>query len=226
MRRLWRHLWEKSFSRSTAETNYTNFNVLRNNNRHNWRLNKSSKTFWIDGDLWVFLNWFSEQIFFKSSCFFLLFQNSHFFGGVIFSKQLLFQNENFTEQPLLENEKFFTAVTFRNSCFSPCLGQKYLKTTFSFYLKATFSRQVLLHSINFFRRATFWKKLIFQKSNIPHYLLFVESCFFREATFSKDGTFYNSYLFRRATFLQHTFSEELLFYSYASFPQLHFLFIC
>ena len=97
---------------------YINFNVLRNNNRHNWRLNKSSKTFWIDGDLWVFLNWFSEQIFFKSSCFFLLFQNSHFFGGVIFSKQLLFQNENFTEQPLLENEKFFTAVTFRNSCFS------------------------------------------------------------------------------------------------------------
>ena len=35
----------------------------------------------------------------------------------------------------------------------------------------------------------------------------------------------SSYLFRRAFFLQRTFSEELLFHSYTSFPQLHFLLI-
>ena len=43
--------------------------------------------------------------------------------------------------------------------------------------------------------------------------------------FSEATTLYSSYLFRRATFLQHTFSEELLFHSYASSSQLHFLFI-
>ena len=36
---------------------YMNFIVLRKNNRHSWRLNKSSKTFWINKNLWVFLNW-------------------------------------------------------------------------------------------------------------------------------------------------------------------------
>ena len=48
---------------------------------------------------------------------FSLFQNSHFFAGVIFSEQLLFRSENSTEQPLLENRRFFTAVTLRNSFF-------------------------------------------------------------------------------------------------------------
>ena len=33
-----------------------NFIVLRKNNRHSWRLNKSSKTFKINRNLWVFLN--------------------------------------------------------------------------------------------------------------------------------------------------------------------------
>ena len=36
---------------------YINFIALRKNNKHNWRLNKSSKTFQINGNLWVFLNW-------------------------------------------------------------------------------------------------------------------------------------------------------------------------
>ena len=32
------------------------FIILRKNNRHSWRLNKSSKTFKINGNVWVFLN--------------------------------------------------------------------------------------------------------------------------------------------------------------------------
>ena len=69
----------------------------------------------------------TQQLLFRGSsehCCFLLFQNSHFFAGVIFSEQLLFRSENSTEQPLLENRKFFTALTFRNSSFfrKTCLG--------------------------------------------------------------------------------------------------------
>ena len=62
---------------------------------------------------------FSGQVILQNSCCFLLFQNSHFFAGVIFSKQLLFRSKNsfFSEQPLLENRMFFTAVTFRSSYF-------------------------------------------------------------------------------------------------------------
>ena len=81
-----------------------------------------------------------------------------------------------------------------------------------------------LHSVNFFKRVVFWIKLIFQKSNVPYYILFLESYLFR-AAFSRDATFYSSYLLRRVAFLQHIFSEELLFYSYASFSRLHFLLV-
>ena len=141
---------------------------------------------------------FSEQIFFQSSCCVLLFQNSHF------SQQLFFQNSFFFSHFLRKRSSFWQL--FFGTAVFPCLGWNYLKIT-------TFSRQLLLHSTNFFRKATFWKKIIFQKSNIPHNLIFLESFFFRAATFSKDRTFYSSYLFRRATFTQHTFSEEVLFYS-------------
>ena len=86
---------------------------------------------------------FSEQIFFQSSCFFLLFQNSHFSQQFFFSEWLLFQNETFTEQAFLENEKFFTAVTFRNSCFS------------MFRIKISKKELLFKAGTNFFRKATF-----------------------------------------------------------------------
>ena len=60
---------------------------------------------------------FSGQLFLQNSCWFLLFQNSHFFAGVIFSEYLLFWSENSIEQPHLDNRRFFTAVTFRNNYF-------------------------------------------------------------------------------------------------------------
>ena len=94
------------------------------------------------------------------------------------------------------------------------------------YIRSTFSKQVLLQIITFFRKATCWKKLIIQKSKALYTLLFQESYLFRVAASSKDAAFYSIYLFRKPAFLQDTFSEELIFHSYAYFPQLHYLFIC
>ena len=151
----------------------------------------------------------------------LLFQHSHFFAAIIFLEQLLFQSDTSTEQLPLEKRNFFREVTFRNSYL---FGRGIVQNK-DIYRSVTFLKQVPLHSINFYKRAIFWKKRIFQKSNIPHYPLFLESYLFRVATFSKYVIFCSSYLFRRATFSQHNFSEDLLFHSYASFPQLQFLFI-
>ena len=63
------NLWEKNFGSSTAyscRTNifYINFIVLRKNDRHSWRLNKSSKTFQINRNLWVFLNRYIRNTYF------------------------------------------------------------------------------------------------------------------------------------------------------------------
>ena len=165
-----------------------------------------------------------------------------FFSTTLFLEKLLLYT--FSEWLLRRNSYIFRAAIFSEQMlFSPFWDQSLFQSTFS-----VISRAKILQSSPFLRlRSSLWQflfgtavfslfkikiskrdfseKLIFQKSNILHYLLFLESCFFRAATFSKDGTFYSSYLFRRATFLQHAFSEELLFHSCASFPQLHFLFI-
>ena len=163
----------------------------------------------------------TQQLFYRNSCFFRTTAFEQSFFRSYFFKIASFQSKNSSEQTFLENRKLFRAVTFRNNYL---FGGGIVQNK-DIYRRATFSKQVLLHSISIFRKATFWKKLISQKSNTPYYLLFLESCRFRVATFSKDATFY-SILFKRAAFLQHTFSEELLFHSYAPFPQLHFLFIC
>ena len=76
-----------------------------------------------------------------------------------------------------------------------------------------------------FQKSYILEKNDFSENQFPHYLLFLESGLFRATTFLKDATFYSSYLFRRATFVQLTFSEELLFHSYGSFPQSHVLLI-
>ena len=157
-----------------------------------------------------------ETLFLRSSIFRTVFSSQHLF----FSKELHFQSKISTKQPPLENGYFFKTVTFRNSYL---LGGGIAQNK-DIYRRPTFSKQVLLHSINFFRRDSFWKKLNFQKSNTLYYLLFMESCLSRASIFSKDLTIYSSWLFRGATFSQHAFLEELLFHSYASFPQLQLLF--
>ena len=116
---------------------------------------------------------FLEQLFFQGICFFLtssFFQNNHFFAAAIFSEQLLFQSETSTEQPPREYKMFFAVVTFRNSYL---FGGGIVQTE-DIYRRATFSKQLLLQSINFFRRATFWKKSeFFRKSicGITHFFL-------------------------------------------------------
>ena len=49
---------------------------------------------------------------------------------------------------------------------------------------------------------------------------------FQAATFEKTQTSVAATFFSRPGFLQHIFLEALPFHSYASFSQLHFLFIC
>ena len=45
-----------------------NFIVLRENNRHSWRLNNWSETFYVNGNLWIFLNWYCDLTATLSQC--------------------------------------------------------------------------------------------------------------------------------------------------------------
>ena len=173
--------------------------------------------------LLAYIATFLGQLYFGRSYFFTLFQSNYFdtttFGAAISSEQLLFSP--FSEQSLFCRSYFFRIASFPGRKFSGGGSLQQLLFGTAIFSEELFF-QVLLHSINLFRKAILWKKLIFQKINFRIFVLFLESCFFRATTFSKDATFYSSCLFRRATFLQHTFSEELLFHSYGSFPQSHF----
>ena len=165
---------------------------------------------------------FSGYLFLQNSCCFVLF---HLFRTVTFSQDLFFQNSFFFGAKILQSSHF---LRIQSSLQQLLFGTAFSEELFRIKIskkRATFSKQVLLHSINLFRKGTFLEKTDFSENQFPHYLLFLESCLFRATTFSKDATFYSSYLFRRATFLQHTFSEELLFHSYSSIPQLHYLLI-
>ena len=58
---LWcQSVWKKNSAKAlpiyAEQISLYNFIILRKNNRHSWRLNKSSKTFKINGNLLVFLN--------------------------------------------------------------------------------------------------------------------------------------------------------------------------
>ena len=158
---------------------------------------------------------FRSSYFFRAAAFFSFSQNSHFFAAAIF-----FQNSFYFRA----NIHF---LSIRSSLWQLLFGTAFFPL---FWIKIS-KKELLIQSRYFCTVSTFPEKLhfgksyIFHKSNISHYLLFLDSCPFRAATLSKYGTFYSSYLFKRATFLQHTFSEELLFHCYASFPQPQFLFI-
>ena len=129
-----------------------------------------------------------------------------------------------------QNSCFFRANLLPSSYLGSSIGQLLFGAAV-FLAKELFririsTEELLFRSRYFYTTSTFseelhfGKKLIFQKRNIPD---FRRATVLDSATFSKELTFYRGYLFRGATFLQHTFSEELLFHNYASFPQLHFL---
>ena len=148
--------------------------------------------------------------------------NSHFFA-VIISEQLLLQSETSTEQPLLENRNLFGQLLFE---------------TATFLAEELFRKKRYIQKSYFFKAGTSAHHQIFQENYIlekgnnseKQYSLlptFAGELLFRAAaTFSKDAMFYIILLFRRLAFLQDTFSEELIFHSYASFPQLYYLLIC
>ena len=112
------------------------------------------------------------------------------------------------------------------------------------YKRATFSNHVLLHSINFFRIDIFSRKVPIQNRYIFRTITFLEKAnsskkhYSEMHTFSGELLFQGDYFFKRPVFplavtvseelLFHKiriFSENLLFHSYSSFPQLRFLFI-
>ena len=164
----------------------------------------------------------------------LYFRRSYFFKTVTFSEHLLFfWRAPFSEQSILWGSYFFRGKKHHLKTGSSLVA-KVLFGTAAFLAKELFRMKIsteLIRNRYFCKPSTiseelhFGKEQIFQKSNIPDYPFFSGELLFRAATFSKDIVFYGSYLFRRVTYLQHTFSDELTFHSYASFPQLHFLFI-
>ena len=164
----------------------------------------------------------------------LLLQNSYFFGAsTFFLTSSFFRTVNSLRQLFFQSSHFFRGKKHHLKTGSSLVA-KVLFGTAAFLAKELFRMKIsteLIRNRYFCKPSTiseelhFGKEQIFQKSNIPDYPFFSGELLFRAATFSKDIVFYGSYLFRRVTYLQHTFSDELTFHSYASFPQLHFLFI-
>ena len=168
--------------------------------------------------LFSYLATLSGQLYFRRKV-----TSSHFFRVTISALPVFVRSSYFSQQLLLLRSSVSGTVTssqqlfFQNIYF---LEAKLLPSNHFLRIGSSLGQLLLVHF-----RTTFSKKLIFQIRNILYYLLFLESYLFRAATFSKDITLYSSYFFRRATFWHYTFSEELLFHSYASSPQLHLLFI-
>ena len=172
----------------------------------------------------------------------LLFRSSHFFRAVTFSEELLFQNNFFfrivfSEWNLCWAATSWEKVDFQGSYFvgwvtlSELLLWEELVPNKDIYRRATFLNHVLLHSINFIRIDTFSTKVRIQNRYLFRTITLLEKANFSKRNSSKMHTllfqktclFISSYCFRRATFSQHTFSENLLFHNYSSFPQLRFL---
>ena len=158
-------------------------------------------------------SYFDKQLVFGGSCFFRTAAVFPFYKTVTFSQELFFQNSFFSGAKILQSSQF---LRIGNS-----LRQLLFGTAFFFSEELPcFKKELLFQSTASTRKNRFFRKSI---SALP---TFSGERSFRATTFSKDATFYSSFLFKRDTFLQHTFSEELLFHSYGSFPQLHlFLFV-
>ena len=160
----------------------------------------------------------TQQLLFRSSCFFResRFLKSSFFRTVTSWQQLFFQNSYFFRAKLLPSNHLRIGSSLGYLLF----GTATFLAVELFRIKISteellFRSRYLYTASTFSEKLHFGKKLIFRKRNIPHYPL-PENYLLRTAIFSKDVIFYRSYLFRRTTSLYH---------SYASFPQLHLLFI-
>ena len=123
--------------------------------------------------------------------------------------QLLFGTATFLVEELLRIKISIEELLSRsrNFCTVSAFSEKlHLR-------KSQFFRKEIFHIFYFFWRANLLQRSIFQKT-LPSLTTFFSYQFFKRR-----------YLFIRVALSQHTFSEELLFHSYASFLQLHLLFI-
>ena len=144
----------------------------------------------------------AQQLFFRSSYFFraATILRSSFFKTITFSQQLFFQNSYFYRAKLLPSSHFLRKsnslwqLLCRNSYFfvEELVQNKDINS------RATFSKQVLLHSINLFRTDTFSTKVLLQKRRYFFRTAILEKANFSEKQYSVVPTFSGGLLYQRA----------------------------
>ena len=168
----------------------------------------------------------------------LHFRRSYFFKVSISSERLLLGKQfdttvTFSEQLFLQSSYFFRSKLLPSSCIRMCSSIGQLLFQNNYFFRATFSMQVFLHCIKFFRisffnKAASSKKITFQNSYFFRKAILHSAYFYHKRHLFIVANFSLSYIFVAVHFseeLQHTFSQEVLFHSYISFPQLQFPFI-
>ena len=157
--------------------------------------------------------WFLERLLFHNYSEWLLRHSSYIFGVDIFSEQLLFSP--FSEQPLFQRSYFFRIASFSE--------RKFYRAAISWewVMAVTFSNSCFF----LFRVNISKKELLFQGRYFYTISTFSEKLHFGKSKFFRKGIFRITYFFWRAAFLERLLfrkTEELVFHSYASFPQLHY----
>ena len=122
--------------------------------------------------LLAYVTTFSGQLYFRRNYFFTLFQSNCFRAGAVFS---FFRTVTFSQELFFQNSFFFGAKILQSSDFlriASSLPQLlsgtaiFLEELFRIKTskkRATFSKQVLLHSINLFKKTHFGKNWFFRK---------------------------------------------------------------
>ena len=130
-------------------------------------------------------------------------------------------------QLLFQSSFFFRANFYRAHiyCKQEVIQGSYLSKQLSFCPKNCLEKKRSKeHTL--FQSRYFCTSSLLEKSYILENANNSEKQYSQLPTFSKDAAFYRIYLLRRIAFLEHTFSEKLIFHSYASFPRPRYLFIC
>ena len=184
-----------------------------------------------------------EPLFLQNSCFFKIF----LFERVIPLQQLFFQNTSFFGVELLPSSHF---LRIGNSLGQLLFGTAteqlsqflLLKVTISYqglastlnslgegiaqnkdaYRRGLLLNQALMHSISVFY---IFEKVNFSEKKYSAFSTFSEELLFQSSHFFKRHYLLQQLPFQKSYFLTTYFSEELLFHSYASSPQLHLLFM-
>ena len=130
---------------------------------------------------------------------------SYYFRVASFSERNFYRAHIYCKQEVIQGSYLSKQLSF---CPRNCLEKKRSK------------EDILFQSRYFCTSSLLEKSYILENANNS------EKQYSQLPTFSKDAAFYRIYLLRRIAFLEHTFSEKLIFHSYASFPRPRYLFIC